>query len=551
MSDKELMAQIAQVAGAINRHKLQSQGYYGYNHPPTSTRGGSNVYNGYSGYSIPGRGRGRGAPISHVHSRSFNRSLTLNNANKSSTLSSTSSVSPALSAQATQSTSTSSSAQITPTRSIVKPLTPALVPSRHLTLVNKSTPNSPTPGSFSSPTLSPLQPRDLASTSGQQWIQTKGKNMALMNASTFKKTMVAKEKSIRSAKEKKLKLLQVRAKRAQDLRRGIVTMGGKEYSKSADGRKLVMRDTSQDNIIINGVEFQMDPRGNKLVRKPIATAGATSVADSQASNSTSLKLDASSKASPAATPKQFSVGGVVYVRTQSGNLVRASLVQNKLLKKRPFATEGWCEAGINCKNRHVWICPDFVTEAGCKKKCGLPHVPNGGSRDKKTSDGNDISSEVSRGKDKTWTRPGYQLPASPSHASTSRYMDNQDTVSYIDNDASSIGGQNKNRQYNENFIPLDLGDDFEDQQAAMLDEDEEVVMSDQELEEDEEEDEDVSSDGMESADDDIDDEDISEIEGEGEFEDIDGEEGDEKMNEDEYNMYREHEQLQYEDEEDY
>jgi hypothetical protein len=155
--------------------------------------------------------------------------------------------------------------------------------------------------------------------------------MSLMNASTFQKTMVAKEKSIRSAKEKKLKLMQVRAKRAQDLRRGIVTMNGKEYSKSADGRRLVMRDTSQDNIVINGVEFQMDPRGNKLVR---AASTATTSPTKAASITTASNLDPSPKASYVATPKQFSVGGVVYVRTRSGNLVRATLVKNQLLEKR-------------------------------------------------------------------------------------------------------------------------------------------------------------------------------------------------------------------------
>jgi hypothetical protein len=154
--------------------------------------------------------------------------------------------------------------------------------------------------------------------------------MSLMNASTFQKTMVAKEKSIRTAKEKKLKLMQIKAKRAQDLRRGIVTMGGQEYSKSADGRKLIMRDTSQDNVFINGVEFRMDPRGNKLVR----TAAAGSATAATTTGKAPSVPNASSMATPVATPKQFSIGGVVYVRTHSGNLVRANLVKKQLLEKR-------------------------------------------------------------------------------------------------------------------------------------------------------------------------------------------------------------------------
>jgi len=161
-----------------------------------------------------------------------------------------------------------------------------------------------------------------------------------MNSSTFKKTMVAKEKSIRTAKEMKLKLMQVRAKRAQDIRRGIVTMGGKEYSKSADGRKLVMRDTSQDNIVINGVEFQMDPRGNKLVRKAATATTTTSLPTTARSMPSTSGLGMSPTAVSGATPKQFSVGGVVYVRTRSGNLVRATLVQNQLLEKRYIRSDG-------------------------------------------------------------------------------------------------------------------------------------------------------------------------------------------------------------------
>ncbi|KAG0282371.1 hypothetical protein BGZ96_000549 [Linnemannia gamsii] len=673
MSDKELLAQIAQLAGAINKHRAQSQGYHGYSPHPAPARGGYSGYNGYNaygghtGYNMRGRGRGRGAPFPHAAAGPFNRSLTLNNntptlaSSTSSTTSSTSTVTPAtVAAKAIPALTPVQSMQPRPI--INKSFVPTPAPSCHLTLVNKNTANtSITPGPLPSPASSPPKTNTLVTSPGQQWIQSKGKNMSLMNASTFQKTMVAKEKSIRTAKEKKLKLklMQIKAKRTQDLRRGIVTMGGQEYSKSADGRKLIMRDTSQDNVVINGVEFRMDPRGNKLVRA--AAAGSATVAATTTGNAPSVATT-SSKAVPVATPKQFSIGGVVYVRTHSGNLVRANLVKKQLLEKRaavaqqsfktkrsrmvpkktrpfckyytrfgicsrdigcpfvhsrshlaickkflrgvcpntevtcklshtpsphtvpacvhfqraacnkddcvyshvrtnpqapicrPFATEGWCEAGINCKNRHVWVCPDFATEAGCKKKCGLPHVHNGGIRVKKSSDGNDIASG---GFDKTWTRPDYQPSSSSSTASTSRYMDKQDQDAESGSGAdgtATAAGRDKNRQYDENFIPLDLGDDFENQQAAMLDEDEDVVMSDQEVEEeeDEEEEEDVSSDGMETGADDDDDEgeevsleDSEEVDLE-EDEDDDGEEMNE---EEEYNMYQD--QLRYEDEDDY
>lgn len=366
MSDKELLAQIAQVAGsdnvynstwseltgqpglqelttssllktigAINKHQLQSQGYYtAYNPHPAPMRGGYGGYNGYNGYNMRGRGRGRGVPIPHAATGPFNRSLTLNNKTPtpaSSTINTTPSVSPVTPGSATKLVPVPTPVQSVQPRPITnKPFILTPTPSRHLTLVNKNTANntSTTSGPLPSPASSPPKNSTLVTAPGQQWIQSKGKNMSLMNPSTFKKTMVAKEKSIRTAKEKKLKLMQVRAKRAQDLRRGIVTMGGQEYSRSADGRKLVMRDTSQDNIVINGVEFRMDPRGNKLVRAAAAPTAATTTGKSPS------MATATSKAPPIATPKQFSVGGVVYVRTHSGNLVRATLVKNQLLEKR-------------------------------------------------------------------------------------------------------------------------------------------------------------------------------------------------------------------------
>lgn len=366
MSDKELLAQIAQVAGsdtvhnstwfeltdqqgpqelttcsfleligAINKHQLQNQGYYpAYNLHPAPVRGGYGGYNGYNGYNVRGRGRGRGVPVPHAAAGSFNRSLTLNNKTPTpatSIINSTPSISPAAPAAATKPIPVPVPVQSMQPRPIInKPFVPTPAPSRHLTLVNKNTANNTTttPGLLPSPASSPPKNSALATAPGQQWIQSKGKNMSLMNPSTFKKTMVAKEKSIRTAKEKKLKLMQVRAKRAQDLRRGIVTMGGQEYSRSADGRKLVMRDSSQDNIVINGVEFRMDPRGNKLVRAAAAPSTTTTTGKSPSMAIATLK------APPIATPKQFSVGGVVYVRTHSGNLVRATLVKNQLLEKR-------------------------------------------------------------------------------------------------------------------------------------------------------------------------------------------------------------------------
>ncbi|KAF9203999.1 hypothetical protein BGZ49_005798 [Haplosporangium sp. Z 27] len=499
MSEKELLAQIAQVAGAINKHMNSVTSY-------PSQRGG---------FSGRGRGRGRGIPVSPMGP--FNRKLTLNNT-----------ASPPASPM---SRSPTPSPAVTPAvkhSPIVKPFVRPPVPSRHLSLVNNN--NTSTPGysanvlqTKNSPTLTSLPTAPTASSisngvtsipltskvspaantgNQQQWIQSKGKNMSMMNPASYKKTMEAKLKSIRSSKEKKLKLRQAQAKLASDRRKGIVTVGGKQYSKSRDGRKLVMRNSSQDNIVINGVTFEMDPRGNKLVRKSKEGVEPSTIEKS----AVTTPMTGNTKA----TPKQFSMGGVVYVRTRNGNLVRATLVQKQLLEKRinpqapicrPFATEGWCETGINCKDRHVWICPDFGTPAGCKKKCGLAHVANGGIRVKRSAE------EMEKERQEQAMAGSSTDPMSSvkrkrvdnvHFKSTGRYMDSSlDPIQNQDNQKDIIGV--KRLQHDEDFVPFDL-DDEED--TALLEQDENEVMGDFEAdqeEDEEEDDDDVSSDEMDDA----------------------------------------------------
>ncbi|KAK3807599.1 MAG: hypothetical protein J3Q66DRAFT_355827 [Benniella sp.] len=617
MSDKELLAQIAQVAGAINKHmNSQATGYHA-----------NNARGGYSGW---GRGRGRGIPTAPAGP--FNRKLTLNSSTSSQP-------SPLPRPAVGQHPS-----------SIARPS----LPSRHLSLVNNGT-NGGASGTASvtatAPQVSPKPPPTSTATptatttltgSGQQWIQSKGKNMSMMNPASYKKTMEAREKSIRSSQEKKIKLRQARAKIASDLRRGIVTVGGTQYNKSRDGRKLVMRDTSNDNVVINGVLFEMDPRGNKLVRK---TSSAASVPATTASSTTVPIANRATQGSTSgpgliqSTPKQFSMDGVVYVRTRSGNLVRASLVKDQLLQKRaarqaqkqsqkivsprrprafcqfftrfgqcskgtacpfvhsrshlaickkflrgicpntpstcklshtpsphttptcshfqraacnkddclyphirispqapicrPFATEGWCETGISCKDRHVWICPDFGTPAGCKKKCGLAHVANGGTKPKRSAE--EVAKEK-RGHEGTegdcMNNKRKRMDAAQWTKRTGRYMDGQgqDHVQDLDQEQDQDANLNgvvkvKGIQYDDNFVPFDFDD--EEEKEVMMDQErdssERVDFGEQEMEED---DDDFSSDAVESEDDENDDiEEMDDVDANDEEEDEQSDDG--------------------------
>ncbi|KAG0357750.1 hypothetical protein BG005_003151 [Podila minutissima] len=574
MSEKELLAQIAQVAGAINKHmNTPPAPYYPNGYAPT--RGG---------YNARGRGRGRGMPYSsynpvhnsiHGPSGAFNRTLTLNN---------------------TQ-----------PPPSLTRPP----VAARHLSLMNSnnniktgdsstaSTPVaspavSPPASSSSAPPTPPVTP---ASTPTGQWIQTKTKNMSMMNPSTYQKTMVAKQNSIRSAKVAKLKMHQERAKKAADLRKGIVRVGDKVYSKSLDGRKLVMRDPNQGDIVINGATFQMDPRGNKLIRK-IGTGSPAS--GNGATISTATPTTKHTFGSSGATPKQFAVDGVVaaqealkakrnkgmarkrqfckyFTRFGQCTNIRCPFMHSRqhlsICKRflrgqchftdatcklshtpsphttpacshfqyaactkdeclyphikvnaqapicKPFAKEGWCEAGATCKDRHVWICPDFDTPTGCKIKCGLAHVANGGIRVKKTAE------EIERDRQNGIFRQKKNGSDPQGNSAWSgRYMDRPTPDSPKDTA--------KVREYDENFIPLDFDSADEDEGAMLqmqVESHESAEDEDADVEEEEEE-EDVNSDVKK--DDDDDEEEREEEMGEEEEGEEDEEEKDEEENDD-------------------
>ncbi|KAF9938461.1 hypothetical protein BGZ65_012751 [Modicella reniformis] len=514
MSDKELLAQIAQVAGAINKHMNNSQPS---GHTPYSARGG---YNGW------GRGRGRGVPAAPVGP--FNRKLTLNNNNSNNNRNNAASLPTPPRAQPATSQK--------PSLPVVKPAIRPPLPSHHLRLINNSTaentgaigittntaaitstasPSTSAPPTSTPPTSTPpvssTTPPVSSTTSigsGQQWIQSKGKNLSLMNPTSYKKTMQAREKSIRFSKEKKLQLRQARAKLASDLRRGVVTVGGTEYNKSMDGRKLVMRDSSKDNIVINGVLFEMDPRGNKLVRKTTSNITSAPITTTTLSASTVSNgiLATPGSGLTGSTPKQLSIDGVVYVRTRSGNLVRASLVRNQLLEKRAVRLAQKQKQKKTLVRKPRAFCKFFTrfVNGGIRVKRSAEEIEKG----KREHAGS--NSDYMNGKKK-------RMDDSQLSKRIGRYMNdlqNQNQDQDQDQDMILSGvGKAKRIHYDDNFVPFDFDD--EEVNEVMLDQeqDENEVMedfeSDQEV--DEEDEEDTSSDAVESEDDEDDVEEMQDI----------------------------------------
>ncbi|KDN45478.1 hypothetical protein K437DRAFT_294569 [Tilletiaria anomala UBC 951] len=277
------------------------------------------------------------------------------------------------------------------------------LPSRHRTLVL----NRPADSTVSETTQSKkVSPADLeegeidpagALAAPAQWVKRKTThNMSLVRGETFEKTEPARLASIAAAQEAK-----AAAKAAR--RPALRTKTGVKKRQPA-----VRRGDKMGEIIIDGVIFQFDETGEKMIKK-----GPVTQAD---------YVDKEPAAGPSmSTPLNASVDGQKFVRTKNGNLISAEiLAQRKANSKkaklaamgrsigdmqkaryasrpskgkstafdRPkglcsfFNKTGTCKRGLSCQFKHdpekVAICPGALTAKGCMKPpgtCLLSHNP--------------------------------------------------------------------------------------------------------------------------------------------------------------------------------
>lgn len=82
-------------------------------------------------------------------------------------------------------------------------------------------------------------------------------------------------------------------------------------------------------VVINGVTFVADASGKKLTRQDLKPNSTPS------SLATKIQAPPPVKSSPthSYTPQKAEIEGVEYVRTKGGNLIRAELVKERLLRK--------------------------------------------------------------------------------------------------------------------------------------------------------------------------------------------------------------------------
>ncbi|KAI5808104.1 hypothetical protein DFH27DRAFT_295568 [Peziza echinospora] len=410
MSEKEyLLSKISQVAGQINRHKNQQENpappqpyaqpypprYSAYNYPPA--RG--------SPYATArGRGRGRGGRGGLVHRH---RTLVLNsnaNANGSTTP-------RAEGDDAGDRNSAINSAPTTPTIAGTPKITPSA---------------SPAPGAT------------------QQWVAKRDRHMQLINSAVYDQQATARAKAMEASRQERLQRRSERQKiklkrylqgsqhnsttpygtaygGSPSVSNHEIVIGGSRYNVSAGGNKLVKvsddvktTTTTPKKAVVGGVTFIRSKSGNmwrsglvnktrgstRKISKPCKYFTMTGKCQRGMScpythdpNRVAIcprflqsgncpegdACDLSHDATPHRVPAclHFLRGNC-----SSSNCRYAHIRVNPAAPIcRSFATEGYCEKGGDCTERHVHECPDFDEKGVCNdSKCKLPHIERAGRR---------------------------------------------------------------------------------------------------------------------------------------------------------------------------
>ncbi|KAJ9476043.1 putative mRNA 3'-end-processing protein YTH1 (putative) [Pseudozyma hubeiensis] len=382
--EERLKAEIAKLSGAIHTHKQhQQQPYHSYAAGYASrgrghyAGGGSSyrgAYVGGRGGHQPsasfGRGRGRGAAVAAPQR---NRTLILNGSNKAATTApADGSVGDSTTSQGAASTS----------------LTAAAVPSG------------------SNPASGP------STTDG--WIKRKSThNMSLVSTSTFQRTEPARLAAMEATRKAKAE-----AKAAAT----STAVAGKKAirSKPAKPSASVRRGDNMGEVVIDGVVFEFDPSGTKLVKKPIQPSS-SDISEHPAPSSSTTTTGTST-----AVPLKTSINGQDYIRTKRGNLISADLLAKRKAQREAqakmgrldkmvgqistiqatrnssrkagegsrtldakkartlctfFNKTGQCKRGLSCPYLHdsskIALCPKVLRPTGCtlpKGTCPLSHM---------------------------------------------------------------------------------------------------------------------------------------------------------------------------------
>lgn len=383
MSEEErLKAEIAKLSGAIQTHKdhqhqqpyrppynsgyaPRGRGYYSNTGPSTYRGAYAGTRGGYHATTSAGRGRGRGAAT--IPPR--NRTLVLNDSKAKATNDGSSGTSTSADANGDPSKPDEASASV----------------------------SAPTEG----------------------WVKRKTThNMSLVSASTFQRTEPARLAALEATRKAKAEAKAASSASAHAKK----TARGKSTKPSSS----VRRGDNMGEVVIDGVVFEFDPSGTKLVKKAVQPSSSI---DNGTDNASSTSTPSDPSSSSAAVPLKTNINGQDYIRTKRGNLISADLLakrraqreaqakmgrldkmvgqisaiqatRNASSRTKPgsgsrtldankartlctfFNKTGQCKRGLSCPYLHdsskIALCPKVLRPSGCtlpKGTCPLSHTP--------------------------------------------------------------------------------------------------------------------------------------------------------------------------------
>ncbi|KAJ2956972.1 hypothetical protein NQZ79_g7225 [Umbelopsis isabellina] len=342
MSDPaDLRAKISQLSAAIDQHK-RSNIY-------VASRGRGR---GYSTWTPRGRGRGRGGPASMGSTTFGNKTLVLNQPTPATTSTSTKPQIATLGSTSTTPTAVQSppgsKPAARPNRTVMingvtfvadasgkkltrKDVIPTATPS---SLVAKMQAATTVPSSTYTPQKAQVE--------GVEYVRTKGGN--LIRAELAKERQLQKAKALKAKSEEKLKRKQVAAAARAERKK-------KRTSRSKGGHLVYVKEP--EGYVRQGRHGKsLVLQGNQIDKSKVYCGYYT-------------RYEIMPHCS------HFQRGKCERVNCPYPH-VRVS-PQASVCKA--FALEGYCSKGVDCKNKHIHVCPDFAETGKCENAtCKLPHV---------------------------------------------------------------------------------------------------------------------------------------------------------------------------------
>ncbi|KAJ1576751.1 hypothetical protein NDA11_006289 [Ustilago hordei] len=247
------------------------------------------------------------------------------------------------------------------------------------------------------------------------WVKRKTThNMSLVSASTFQRTEPARLAALEATRK---------AKAEAKITSSSSTHGKKAaHGKPTKPSSSVRRGDNMGEVVIDGVVFEFDPSGTKLVKKAQQPSSSSDIAHGNTPSTSTT----SNPSSSAVVPLKTSINGQDYIRTKRGNLISADLLakrraqreaqakmgrldrmvgqisaiqatRNSSSRTKPsrtldakkartlctfFNKTGQCKRGLSCPYLHdsskIALCPKVLHPSGCtllKGTCPLSHTP--------------------------------------------------------------------------------------------------------------------------------------------------------------------------------